>query len=54
MNEKQWERFFELLQLIVKQDGTWQEKAEEVKSQAATYDSTGDLEEFTGWFQSEG
>ena len=53
MTEKEWDKFFELLDKIVSlKFSTWQEKANQVKSQAIARDGEVDLEEFVGWFES--
>lgn len=48
MSEKDWERFFELLDKIVALPGTWQEKKQMVVDRAEGESSS--FEEFTGWF----
>lgn len=49
MSDRQWEKFFELLNAIVNGQGTAAEKAAEVARRAAANSSDGDLEEFLSW-----
>lgn len=53
MSEKEWERFFSLLEKIAAMGGTWKEKKQEVEAQASHHDAEMWLEEFTNWFQGE-
>ena len=48
MNEKKWERFFELISDIVNGEGSWNEKKAEVIAQAGPGNS--DFSEFLNWF----
>lgn len=50
MTEKDWERFFCLLHMIVDLKGlSVDEKAKEVKRQAEVAEADNDLEEFLAW-----
>lgn len=50
MNEVNWKSFFELLDLIVNQEGTWSQKRDEVMAKALDADASATLEEFVDWF----
>lgn len=50
MNDKEWEKFFELIDKIVNMEGTWQEKRATVLDQARVEGSVVNLDEFLGWF----
>jgi len=49
MSEQDWNLFFELLEKIISQPGSWQEKKDALEKEAA---DRGDiaLGEFLGWF----
>lgn len=50
MTDREWERFFALLHVVVGlPEKTWQEKMEAVKRAAAANDAEGDLDEFVSW-----
>jgi hypothetical protein len=52
MSEKEWEKFFELLDKIVGLEGkSYQEKAAEVRERADLEAARTSLEEFLGWFE---
>jgi hypothetical protein len=57
MNERNWEKFFELVAKIVElpaQTGrTWQEMRDEVLAQASANVAEDSFEEFVGWFTPE-
>jgi hypothetical protein len=54
MNERDWDKFFELLEQVTNLPGmTWQEKRGEVGAQAAARGAETALEEFSGWFEAE-
>jgi hypothetical protein len=50
MTEKDWDLFFDLLEKIVSQPGSWKEKKDAVENQASTRGADNALEEFAGWF----
>ena len=52
MTDKDWETFFDLIDKIIGQDGTWQDKKDTVKEKAVN-NNCGNLEEFVGWFEDE-
>lgn len=49
MDEKDWQVFFGLLERIVSSDGTANEKAAEVCSQATQFSAGMYLDEFLSW-----
>lgn len=52
MSDRQWEKFFELLDLVVNEEtpySTWKERAKAVLTRASDKDKT-NLEEFWSWF----
>jgi hypothetical protein len=54
MSERDWDKFFELLEQIVSLPGmTWEEKRGEVSAQAAARGAETALAEFSGWFEGE-
>lgn len=55
MTATEWDKFFELLEkIVVPQDddhpGSWQERADEVRTEAKARDTLTTLEEFASWF----
>jgi hypothetical protein len=53
MDQRQWDKFFELLDKVADLPGTWQEKKAELKRQAEDAGSFNNLEEVAGWFNEE-
>ena len=58
MSKTQWEKFFEIMELIVTSMGwdepmTWQEKKAKVLEEAEEFGGGGTLEEFVNWFAGE-
>lgn len=51
MNDRDWERFFDLVEKILKMPGTWQEKRDLVNREGER--SSADWEEFISWFQND-
>lgn len=49
MTTKQYDQFFELLDQIVQDSGSWGEKKKKLLDAASESDST-NLEELAGWF----
>ena len=49
MSEQDWNLFFELVEKIISQPGSWKEKKDAVEKEAS---NRGDiaLQEFVGWF----
>lgn len=51
MSDKEWERFFDLMEKIVNHDGlAANEKASAVRAKAVETGNETSFEEFTGWF----
>jgi hypothetical protein len=54
MNERDWDKFFELLERVVNLgEMPWGEKRDQVKAEAAARGAETALEEFSGWFEGE-
>lgn len=53
MTEKDWVRFFDLIDKIVTMGGSWQEKRDEILRQADTYGARTHLEEIANWVSSD-
>ena len=51
MNDRDWEKFFALLEKIINIPGSWQEKRDEVRSSAESEGCVNNLDEFLSWFQ---
>jgi hypothetical protein len=51
MAAEKWDVFFELMDEVLNQSGTWMDKAARVKREAEARDAEGTLSEFTSWFQ---
>jgi hypothetical protein len=50
MTEKDWDIFYDLLERIVAQPETWEQKKETVETEADRCGANTTLEEFVGWF----
>jgi hypothetical protein len=51
LSEREWEKFFELLDKIAgSSEGSWEERRDDVRSEAESRGSSGNLEEFVNWF----
>jgi len=55
MNDKDWEKFFELIDKIVAvpKGFTWRDRRDEVEGNADEFNSEGNFSEFLDWFGGE-
>jgi phage tail tape-measure protein len=53
VTEKQWDRFFDIMAMILNMPGAWADKAARVRDEAAQRDLEGTLGEFVEWFAEE-
>lgn len=50
MTTDEWDAFFDLVEKILQEDGTWQNKCEELVQQADNRGRIDDIKELVSWF----